>query len=115
MPYRVPDGILDHTHTWINENDRVSYERAFANGDLAAKRCAQAILSADPATPEAVITEQMTAPLYTPTKAPGVPVTIADIFGGRLPDPDVYNNAPTDYSGGPAGYSGSERNVSSWY
>lgn len=110
MPWSVADTIYDRTHTWVNENDRVAFERAFASGTLAERRIAQAVLSASPATPNASIREMMTAPLPPPRYGyPDEALGIDDVFGGGVPSPpQAY---PADYSGGAGSYTGSDRNV----
>ena len=116
MPYIIQSSIWDQTHAWQNMNDRVEWERVVNQGSLADRRIAQALLTADPATPEAMITEQMTIP-GVPNKVglERAPLTIADIFDGGLPDPHLRDQAPTDYSGGGGSYTGSERGLMSWF
>lgn len=110
MPVEIADSILDRTHTWQNENDRVAFERAFATGSLAERRIAQAVLSASPDTPEAVIRAQMTAPPPPPRYGYRVDALgIDDVLGGGLPDPPQYS--PSDYSGGAGSYTGSDRHM----
>jgi hypothetical protein len=115
MPYQLQSGILDDTHTWQNENDRVAYERAFASGTLSEKRMAIALMTASPLTPDNEIRAQLTAPVNTPMLAPAEPITINDIFDGGVADPHAKDQSPTDYSGGNGGYTGSERGLASWY
>jgi hypothetical protein len=113
MPVPVfPDGEYDHSHAWQNASDRVSWERTFATGTEGARRMAQAMITANPATPADEIRLKMTG---LPPEAPSDPVkvspTLEDVLGTR-PQPDyghMYDRAPTDFSGSPAGYSGSSR------
>jgi hypothetical protein len=115
MPFKLQDGLLDGTHTWQNENDRVSYQRAFVQGDMAQKRIAIALLSASPLTSGDEIRAQLTAPAFTAPPIPSEPITINDIFGGGLPDAHLNDQSPTDYSGGGGSYTGSDRGTMAWF
>lgn len=57
--WRVPDGVLDQTHTWNNDTDRAEYEKAFQTGSLEERLMAAALTCADPNTPERVIRRQL--------------------------------------------------------
>lgn len=113
MPYQLASSQLDDTHTWQNANDRISYERAFTEGDAAQKRCAVALMTADRSTPESFIRSILTVSGVPPRYGySDEPLTLDAVFGGGLPSPHINDAAPTDYSGTNAGYTGSDRNVS---
>lgn len=57
--FRLPDSLLDDTHQWNNELDRVEYEKAFREGSTEEKLMAAALVCADPNTPEAQIRRQL--------------------------------------------------------
>lgn len=61
-----PDGRLDRTHQWQNNDDRVAYDRAFKVGDQEEIQMAIAQYCADPATPEGKIRAMMTNPSMPP-------------------------------------------------
>lgn len=112
MPYKLASSIWDNTHTWMNANDRVAAERAFSSGSRADRRMAQALITANPLTPQSQIREEMTVPGVPPRYGYNdEALTLNDVFGGRLPDPDLNARAPIDFSGGNGGYTGSDRNV----
>jgi hypothetical protein len=62
MAWRIPDGQLDRTHDWINDNDRVEFSRAFECGNLEEQKMAMALMCADPATSEAKIRRALSNP-----------------------------------------------------
>lgn len=66
MAWSIPDGQLDRTHTYQNENDREMYRRAFETGTIADKNMAIALMCADPSTPESVIRAQLTRTTIPP-------------------------------------------------
>jgi hypothetical protein len=114
MPLQVSTQY-DTTHLWQwnNVQDRVAAERAFLSGSRADRRMAQALITANPLTPESQIREEMTVPGVPPRFGyPDEALTLGDVFGGGLPDPDLNARAPIDFSGGNGGYTGTDRNVS---
>lgn len=100
-----PDGDYSHGATWYNANDRVSWQRTFAQGNDQQREMAQAMIAANPDTPEAEIRMNMTA---GPVVQRGMKtsMTIDDVLGvgaqGWNPG-HLYDRAPTDFSGTPAG------------
>lgn len=52
MSWRIPDGVLDDTHAWNNENDRIEFLKAFQSNSAEEQKMAVALMSADPSTPE---------------------------------------------------------------
>ena len=93
---QTPDGNLDHTHTWINANDRVAWQRAFQMGTAAEQLMAMALVAADPNTPEDVIRDQLTTETMPPrTGYDRTVVGIDACFTG----PPVVSNTLIDYSG----------------
>jgi hypothetical protein len=55
MPFRLPDGILDRTHAFVNENDRAEYMKAFQASPGEDQMMSMALICADPGTPESFI------------------------------------------------------------
>src|ERR1017187_6431248 len=93
---QTPDGNLDHTHTWINANDRVAWQRAFDIGSDAEKLMAVALLCGSPDTPEDVIRDQLTTETMPPrTGYDRTVVGIDACFTG----PGVANDTLINYSG----------------
>lgn len=111
MPYSVADTIYDRTHTWMNENDRVAFDRAFAQGPLEEKKMAIAAFTGRWSTPEAVIREELIVHGVPPRYGYNdEPWTIEDMFTGAIP-----RNAVQGYSGTNGSYTGSDRNVTMNY
>jgi len=81
MAWRIPDGVLDDTHSWQNENDMREYERAFRSPADEQRKMAMALLCADPATPEnfirAELSDSSMPPRYGYTNSEP---TIDDVF-----------------------------------
>lgn len=100
------NGQYDNTQAWNNDNDRVMWERAFTQGARQVQLEAQALMCADPATPNDFIRNQMTAPDAPPlfgAMAMTSP-TIEDILAGSYSNSGNLNDrAPTDFSGTNAG------------
>lgn len=113
-----PDGQYDHSSSWQNGNDRVMWERTFAMGPDTERRIAQAMITANPGTPDREIRLKMTAP---PAPAPSPLVktspTLDDVLGTRA-QPDyghMYDRSPTDFSGSNGAYSGtSQPSLGAW-
>ena len=107
MPWRIPDGLLDNTHTWNNRNDEVEYLRAFTEQGREAQLTAQAMVLASPNMDKQEIRTKMTA---LPPPRFGYAehgITIDDCFG--LPaDPNLNSSPPTDFSGTNGGYTGTD-------
>lgn len=104
-----PDGQYDHGSTWANANDRVLWERTFTTGTDAMKKMSAAMLLAAPDTPAEVVREVMAKPLFTQRGMKTEP-TIDDVLNTGPSGPvvtHVYDQAPTDFSGTPAGRDGS--------
>ena len=81
MSWRLPDGLLDHIHEWQNRNDRISFERAFKEGDLEERKMALALTFADPSTPENFIRQALENDTMTPRSGyPAIPPTLEDVF-----------------------------------
>lgn len=116
MPWNLPDGLLDDTHTWQNAQDRVEFQRAFDEGPYQKRLMAKALITAFPGTPEEEIAQNLTVP--------GVPdrfgydqhpVSTDDIFSSELPDPHLADGPPTKFSGGNGEYSGSDIPSLPWF
>lgn len=109
-PLQFPDGIYDRTGPWWNNaNDREMYDRAFGQDQRERKLEAMALICADVHTRNREIRSEMTAPLETPQfGAVKQEPTINDILAGRYTSSgNLYDRAPTDFSGTPAGSSSS--------
>lgn len=105
-----PDGQYDHGATWQNANDRVMWERTFTTGTDAMQKMSAAMLLAAPDTPAEVVREVMTRPAAAYSGLVKVSPTIDDVLniGPSGPVPGhLYDRAPTDFSGTPAGRDGS--------
>jgi hypothetical protein len=100
-----PDGDYSHGATWMSASDRVSWERSFQQGTDSTRRMAEAALTADPSTPAELIRASMTAPIIVQRGMKTSP-TLDDVLGvgpaGFSPG-HLYDRAPTDFSGTPAG------------
>jgi hypothetical protein len=59
-PWRIPDGQLDRSHTYQNENDAAEYVKAFESSSGEERMMAAALMCANPATPENLIRRQLT-------------------------------------------------------
>lgn len=66
MSWRIPDGILDRTHEFQNENDWAEYRKAFEAGPGEEQKMAFALICADPSTPERFIEKSLTNPEMPP-------------------------------------------------
>lgn len=104
MPWSIADSIYDGTHTWQNANDRVEFEHAFKQDPRQQKLMAQAEATADPGYPEAMIREYMTAGAPADAGPARPQPTIESVLSGEALQPNrLYDRAPTDFSGTPAG------------
>lgn len=102
-----PDGDYGHDASWANANDRVMWERTFSVGNREQQEMATAMLTANPQTPEATIRANMTAPVISQRGMASQP-TIDDVLNVGAQGYDqghLYDRAPTDFSGTPAGMS----------
>jgi hypothetical protein len=55
MAWRLPDGLMDRTSAWNNENDRAEYMKAFESSPGEDQMMSMALICADPGTPESFI------------------------------------------------------------
>lgn len=111
MPWSIADTVYDaRQHPWDsisngppgNPLKQTPYEL---------KLMAQAVQTADPATPEALIRQYMTAgPPADVGPAPPPPTIETVLDGSALQPRHLYDRAPTDFSGTPAGIEASSRN-----
>lgn len=100
-----PDGDYEHGATWVNANDRVAWQRTFAQGTAEQQEMAKAMITANPGTPATEIRANMTAPFVT-QRGMKTSMTLDDVLkvGAQGFDPGhLYDRAPTDFSGTPAG------------
>jgi hypothetical protein len=106
-PDMTADGQYDYTKPWYqNANDRVSYERAFQQGTREVQLQAQALMLASPLTPDGLIRDQMTATMETPQfgAVAQVAPTLDEVLAGEWSNSgNLYDRAPTDFSGTAAG------------
>lgn len=112
------DGMYDHGSTWTNANDRVMWERTFATGTDSMKKMAAAAILADPATPADEIRQATTPPPPAYSGLVKASPTIDDVLNvgtqGYSPG-HLYDRAPTDFSGTPAGRDASSvPSMSAW-
>jgi len=105
----APDGRLDSTHAWQNENDREMYRRSFETGSAEDKRMAVALVCADPATPEALIRRQLTNAFVPPRL--GYDRSEPDIDVVFAQQPEVFPHSMMDFSNDPAGRDSSSRGM----
>jgi len=102
------DGDYGHGATFHDANDRVLWERTFATGTDGMRKMAAAAITASPDTPAAEIRANMTAPVISQRGMKTSP-TLDDILNvgpaGFNPG-HLYDRAPTDFSGTPAGRDG---------
>lgn len=100
-----PDGVYDHSSNWRSTEDRVAYQRAFSEGSGEQRKIALALLTANPETPEADITANLTVAGVPPRFGyQDTPVVIEDMFSRNLGH--VNDFAPTNFSGQQGSYSG---------
>ncbi len=100
-----PDGDYEHGATWVNANDRVAWQRTFAQGTDAQRKQALAAITADPNTPESEIRANLTAGQVV-QRGMKIEPTLNDVLGVGATGYDpghLYDRAPTDFSGTPAG------------
>lgn len=87
MSYRLPDTVYDAglTYAWQNANDRVSYQRSFDEGTIQDKKMSQALLTANPNTPNIEIQVNMNTP-QVPARFGynDEPLTIERVLGDEL-------------------------------
>lgn len=117
MVYVLPDAALDHSHQWQNAQDRVEWQRAFGEPDAQRQMMAQAMLCANPLTPEQMIQDNLTVHDVPPREGypAGSAPTIDDIFGGGLPDPHLHDAPPTGFGGTNGEYSGTDYPSMPWH
>lgn len=117
MPQVFPDGDYSKGATWMNANDRVSWERAFQQGTDSTRKMAEAALTADPGTSSDMIRAAMTAPIVVQRGmkvSPGIDMVLGVGPSGYDPG-HSYDRAPTDFSGTPAGTeSGPASSLNAW-
>lgn len=87
---------------WMNANDRVSYQRVFEQGGTVQDRkVAQALITANPATPNREIATNMNRPQIPDIRTETTPKTIDDILAGDYYSDGAHINDSTsaDFSG----------------
>ena len=100
-----PDGDYQHGATWVNANDREMWQRTFSQGTDAMRKQALAAITADPNTPESEIRANLTAGQVSQSGMKTSPTLGRRAERGCYGyDPGhMYDRAPTDFSGTPAG------------
>lgn len=94
-----PDGQYDHA-SWQNANDRVMYERTFAQGNREQQLVAQAMICANPETPNDEIRAKMTAQPVPEFGMEKNDPTLDDVLSGAaFQTGHLYDQSPTDFSG----------------
>jgi hypothetical protein len=101
-----PDGDYSHGATFINASDRYAWESTFRTGTDGQRKMAQAMITASPVTSNDEIRMKMaTYPDFGPEIRAVTQPGIDDVLG-TPPKADadhMYDRAPTDFSGTPAG------------
>lgn len=113
MPAQFPPTIYDTgtNYHWQNANDRVSYAREFNQGDVQAKKRAQALITANPLTTNEEISVNMNQPELPPRFGyDRTPKGIEDILDNDLyPDGSHVNDSTaTDFSGSNGAFDGTD-------
>lgn len=81
MPWRIPDGILDKTHEFQNENDYAEFVKAFQATPGEEQKMGFALLCASPQTPEKFIAQSLACPPLPPRYGyPRQQPTIMDVL-----------------------------------
>ena len=111
MVYRIPDTVYDSgvNAQWQNANDRVAYQRAFDQGDRQTQKIAQALMVANPLTPNLEIQVNMNQP-DVPARFgyDDTPATINRVLASEFDVNHVNDKAWNDFSGSNGEYSGTE-------
>ena len=113
MPVMLPETVYDTdvNFHWMNAHDRVSYQREFEQGDIQAKKRAQALITANPLTTNLEIQVNMCQPPVPDRFGyDRTPKTISDVLDGDFyPDGSHINDsATTDFSGSNGAFSGTD-------
>lgn len=105
------NGQYDYTQPWYNNaNDRVMWERAFQQNSQEAQLQVQALFLADPLTPNKVIRGTLTAnPVVPQFGVDKHSPTLDDVLDGNYSSGNLYDSAPTDFSGTQAGMDATSR------
>jgi len=105
--------VWDDSHPWINNDDRLAWERSLASDDYQQRLMANAILNSDPTIPDKVLRragQRVDVPArygYINTE-----IGITEVLTGNRNNRAVATRpALNDFSGSPAGYEGSSRNT----
>lgn len=111
MPWSIADTQYDMTHPWDSMFNNPESGSVIKQSPYEQKLMAQAEMTASPATPEALIRAAMTAPPPADAGAARPQPTIESVLDGSALEPQrLYDRAPTDFSGTPAGTEASPRN-----
>lgn len=113
MPWSIrdADSVYDNTHAWDSLYNGLTSSGAFQPSPGEQRLMDQARMTSDPATTDAAIRANMTAgPPADAGLAPPQPTIEAVLDGSALQPPHLYDRAPTDFSGTPAGMEASSRN-----
>lgn len=104
MPVVLPETVYDSqvNYHWMNASDRVSYQRVFEQGGtMQDRKVAQALITANPATPNSEIDRNMNRPQIPVIRTTTIPKTINDILAGDYYSDGSHVNDSTsaDFSG----------------
>lgn len=103
MPWSIADTQYDYTQPWSSVFLAQSSD-VFHQDPRQVKLMNQAVMTANPATPEDLIRANMTAGMPVDAGPARPQPTIESVLdGSALQPPRLYDRAPTDFSGTPAG------------
>jgi hypothetical protein len=110
MPWSIADTQYDNTHPWDSFYNGVPMSRVLQQDPRQQQLMNQAVATANPALPAEVIRESMTAgPPADAGPARPQPTIDTILDGSALQPGHLYDRAPTDFSGTPAGIEASSR------
>lgn len=116
MPWSIADTQYDNSHPWDSMFNGMPLTDVFKQDPMQQKLMGQAITTANPETPEDFIRANMTAGLPADAGPARPQPTIDSVLDGSALYPSrLYDRAPTDFSGTPAGMgSSSAPNLPAW-
>jgi hypothetical protein len=111
MPWSIADTDYDNTHPWDSMYNGMPSSDVYKQDPLQQRLMSQAAMTADMGTPADVIRVNMTAGLPADAGPARPEPTIDGVLSGAdLQTQHLYDRAPTDFSGTPAGIEASSRN-----
>lgn len=114
MPWSLRDADTRYDaglHAWDSLYNGVPLSDVLNQDPRQQKLMAQAVTTANPGYPAEMIREHMTAPEPRDVGPARPQPTIESVLdGSAFQPPNLYDRAPTDFSGTPAGIEASSRN-----